>query len=214
MQPLIIVNHRPQTTRAPRRPPSSPAFPTVITPLRDRQQTLTRMNTTGRGLRARTIITPFTQGAKTSITPQHPPRHPTGRPFYLQAPHLRCPALHASQTLLLPVWPPPTPSVEIVHLPTVLLAQICPILPAVFSPQVPRIPQQALSQRQFLDFPSLLIGCSSLPHDNNLVFWLYSTGRARHAESPCRGRLSEPSERYFISIASSVWFVFGLALFC
>ena len=145
-RPLIIVNHRPQTPRALRRPLAPPAFQTVTILLRDHPQSQPRMTTTGRSLRARTIITPFTQGAKTLITPRHPPRHLTNRFSCLPPPHPRCPAPHALRTSLTALTPP-TLSVGTVHLPTVLLAQISPILPAAVSPKSPPIPQQALYQR-------------------------------------------------------------------
>ena len=197
IRPLIIVNHRPQTPRALRRPPAPPAFRTVTTPLRDHPQSQPQMTTTGRSHRARTIITLLTQGAKTSITRQHPPRHLTSHFSYLPPPHPRCPAQHAlrmSQTVL----PPLTLSDETVHLPTVLQTQIFPILPAVVSPQAPPTLQQALSQRQSLDFPSPLIRPSSLQRDNNLLFPLNPLERARHVESRCKEHLSGPSEQFFI----------------
>jgi hypothetical protein len=160
MRPLIIVNHRPLTTRALKRLSTPPAFLTAITPLRGRRQSRTQMTTTERGLRARTIITLFTHGAKTSITRQHPPRHPTSPPSCLPPLRRQCPALHALRTPPPPALPLQTPSVETVYPPTALLAQIPPILPPVVSPQAPRILQQAPSQRQSLDFPSPLIGCN------------------------------------------------------
>lgn len=206
MRPLIIVNHRPRTPRAPRRPPALPVFLNAIIPLRGHRQSQPRMTTTERGLRARKIITLFTQGAKTSITPQLPPRHLTSLPSCRPPPHPHCQALHVSRTLHPTALPLPTPSVETVHLPTVLLAQISPILPAVVSPRVPRILRQALFHRQSPDFPSPSIGRSSLQLDNNPSSSFNLLGRARHVGSQCRGHLSGLSERCFISIASSVWY--------
>ena len=172
MRPLIIVNHRLQTTRALRCPPAPPVFLTVTTPLRDHRPSQTQMISTGQGLRARTTTTRFAQGAKTSITRQHPPRHPANRPTCLRPPRLQCPVLHVLRTLLPQAPPLQTPNVGTAHLPTVLLAQMPPILPAVFSPQAPRTPQQAASQRQSLDFQSPPIGRSSLRRDNNLALSL------------------------------------------
>ena len=166
----------------------------------------------GRSHHARTIITLLTQGAKTSITRQHPPRHLTSRFSCLPPPHPRCPALHAlrmSQTVL----PPPTLVVETVHLPTSLPIRIFPILPAVVSLQVPPTPQQALPQRQSLDFPSPLLRPSSPQRDNNLLLPLIPVERARHVENRCKEHLSGPSEQFFISTASSAWYVSGPAPF-
>ena len=213
MRPLIIVNHRPQTPRAPRRPPAPPAFLTVITPLRGHPQSQPRMTTAERGLRAKTIITLFTRGAKTSITPPHPPRHPTS-PLSCPPPlHHHCQALHVLRTPPLTALPLPTHSAETVHLPTVLLPQIPPILPAAVSSQVLRILHQAPSHRQSLDFPSSLIGRSSLRRHNNLTLSLTPLERARHAENLCKGHLSEPSEQCFTSTALSAWYAYGLAHF-
>ena len=161
MRPLIIVNHRPQTTRAPRRPPALPAFLTVTTPLRDHRPSQIRMISTGRGLHARTIITLLTQGAKTSITRQHRPRHLTSRLSPFRPLHPQCPAPRALRTPRLPAWPPQTPDVETVHPPTALLAPIPPIPSALFTLQVSHTPQQAPFQRQSLDFQPPSIGHSS-----------------------------------------------------
>jgi len=172
MRALIIVNHRPQTSRALRCPLAPPAFLTVTTPLRDHRPSQTQMISTGQGPRARTTTTRLVQGAKTSITRQHPPRHPTNRLTCLRPPRLQCPALHALRTSPPQALPLPTPSVGTAHLPTVLLAQIPQILPAVSSPQVPHTPQQAASQRQSLDFQSPPIGRSSPRRDNDLALSL------------------------------------------
>jgi len=198
MRPLIIVNHRPPTTRALRRPPPLPASLTVTSPLPDHRPSQPQMITRGQGLRARTISTLLTRGAKTSITRQYPPRHPTNPPSCLQRPHLHSQALRVSRTIPLPVQPPPTPSVETVHLPTVLLAQIPPVLSAVVSPQASHTPQQVPSQRQSLDFQSPSIGRPSLRLDNNLVLPLNPVERARHVENLCKEHLSGPSEQCFI----------------